>query len=392
MIVKPKVKNYICVTAHPEGCKENVQRQIEYVKKNGKIDIPGKVLVIGSSTGYGLASRICAAWSGNASTIGVCYEKPSNGKRTATAGWYNTAAFEELASKDGLYAKTIIGDAFSKGIKDETIALIKKDLGEVDLVIYSLAAPNRTMPDGKNYSSTLKTVGEPFTSKSLNLSTNKLSEATIMPAEADEIEATIHVMGGEDWEDWILALDEAGVLSEDAKTVAYSYIGSEMTRPIYADGTIGLAKENLCETAAKLREKGFCAHVSVNKALVTQSSSAIPVVPLYIAILYRVMKDKKVHENTIEQIYRLYRDYISKESFETDEKGCIRIDELELAEDVQKEVQKYWNEVSDENINQCADLEGYWEDFHQLFGFGFDNINYDADVNIEKNIMSLSDV
>jgi len=308
VIVEPKVKGFICITAHPEGCKENVKRQIEYTKKQGLVEGPKKVLVIGASTGYGLASRITAAFGCNAATIGVMFEKESNGKRTATPGWYNTKAFDEFAQDAGLYTKSINGDAFSEEIKEKVIETIKEDLGQVDMVIYSLAAPRRTVADGTTYNSTLKTVGAEFTNKSWNLTTNVIGEATIPPANQDEVTGTVKVMGGEDWKDWMKALSDAGVLAEHVFTMAYSYIGPELTYPVYKDGTIGMAKKHLQQTAKEINEqygaKGIQAYISVNKALVTQASSAIPIVPLYFAVLYKVMKEKNLHEGCIEQITR----------------------------------------------------------------------------------------
>ena len=283
MIVEPKVREFICTTAHPTGCYENVKRQIAYVKDKGTIEGPKRVLVIGASTGYGLASRITAAFACQASTIGVMFEKPSNGKRTATPGWYNTVAFEKEAEKNGLYAKSINGDAFSLEVKEQVVEMIKEDLGQVDMVIYSLAAPRRTTADGTVWASSLKTTGEAFTEKSLDLRNNTIVTKTVEPAKDGELEGTIKVMGGEDWMDWMDTLHGAGVLSENAVTVAYSYIGPKLTYPIYYDGTIGQAKRHLTKTAEKINEKysDIRAYISVNKALVTQASAAIPIVPLY---------------------------------------------------------------------------------------------------------------
>lgn len=386
MVVEPKVRGFICITAHPEGCKENVRRQIEYAKKQEKKECPKKVLVIGSSTGYGLASRISAAYIGGAATLGIMFEKESNGKRTATPGFYNTRAFEEFAAKDGLYAKTINGDAFSKEIKEETIRTIKEDLGKVDMVIYSLAAPRRTMADGTVYQSALKTTEKDFTEKSWNVDTNVVSEATIPTATPEEVEGTVKVMGGEDWMDWIDALKEADALEDNAITVAYSYIGPELTYPVYFNGTIGMAKKHLAESSKKINEKyenaGVKAYVSVNKALVTQASSAIPIVPLYFAILYRIMKEKNIHEGCIEQMSRLFTDKLFGETPVTDEAGQIRLDDWEMREDVQKEVMDIWAKITTENICELADTEGYWEDFYHMFGFKFDNIDYTQDVEI----------
>ena len=384
MIVEPKVKGFICVTAHPEGCKENVKRQIEYAKKQEKRECPKKVLVIGCSTGYGLASRISAAYIGGAATLGIMFEKESNGRRTATPGFYNTRAFEEFAAKDGLYAKSMNGDAFSKEIKEETIKTIKEDLGKVDMVIYSLAAPRRTMSDGTVYQSVLKTTEKDFTEKSWNVDTDVVSEVTITPAPPEEVESTGKVMGGEDWLDWMDALKEADVLENHAVTIAYSYIGPELTYPVYNNGTMGMAKKHLFETSKKITEKyessGIKAYISVNKALVTQASSAIPIVPLYFAILYKVMKAKNIHEGCIEQMARLFTDKLFVETPITDEKGQIRLDDWEMREDVQKEVMDIWAQVNSDNVRELADVEGYWEDFYHLFGFQFDNVDYTQDV------------
>lgn len=386
MVVEPKVKGFLCITAHPEGCKENVRRQIEYAKSQEKRECPKKVLVIGSSTGYGLASRISAAYIGGADTLGIMFEKESNGKRTATPGYYNTKAFEEFATKDGLYAKTINGDAFSKEIKDLTIETIKSDLGKVDMVIYSLAAPRRTMADGTVYQSTLKTTGKDFTEKSWNVDTNVVFEATIPSATEEEIEATVKVMGGEDWMDWMDALKEADVLSDKAITVAYSYIGPELTYPVYNHGTIGMAKKHLFESSQKINEKygeaGVKAYVSVNKALVTQASSAIPIVPLYFAVLYKIMKAHGNHEGCIEQMARLYTEKLFNGAPVVDETGKIRLDDWELSEDIQAEVMDIWSKITTENINELADVDGYFEDFYHMFGFKFDNIDYSKDVEI----------
>ena len=386
MIVEPKVKGFICVTAHPEGCKENVRRQIEYAKKQEKRECPKKVLVIGCSTGYGLASRISAAYIGGAATLGIMFEKESNGRRTATPGFYNTRAFEEFAAKDGLYAKSINGDAFSKEIKDETIKTIKEDLGKVDMVVYSLAAPRRIMSDGTVYKSVLKTTDKDFTEKSWNVDTDVVSEETITSATPEELESTVKVMGGEDWMDWMDALKEADVLEDHAVTVAYSYIGPELTYPVYNNGTIGMAKKHLFDTSKKINEKyegsGMKAYVSVNKAIVTQASSAIPIVPLYFAILYKVMKAKNLHEGCIEQMARLFTEKLFVEVPVTDEKGQIRLDDWEMREDVQKEVMDIWAQVNSDNVRELADIEGYWEDFYHMFGFQFDNIDYTQDVEI----------
>lgn len=385
MVVEPKVKGFICTTAHPKGCEESVRRQIEITKKQGLVEGPKKVLVIGASTGYGLASRIAVTYGYGADTIGVYFDREAKGKRTATAGWYNTKAFEKFAAEDGYYAKSFNGDGFSKEMKDDVIQCIKDDFGQVDMVIYSMAAPRRTLADGTTVSSVLKTVGEPFTNKTIDLRTNEIKDVTVPVANDDEIKATIQVMGGEDWKDWITALNAAGVLKQDAITVAYSYIGPEVTHPIYKDGSIGQAKKDLFETSKKLTEEfkasGLKAYISVNKALVTQSSSAIPIVPLYISLLFKVMKDANLHEGCIEQMNRLFRDKILGEA-KTDSEGMIRVDDYEMKEEIQKKVSDVWNHVTSENIKEIGDIEGYWSDFYNMFGFGYDNVDYSEDVEI----------
>ncbi|MCH5349659.1 MAG: trans-2-enoyl-CoA reductase family protein [Oscillospiraceae bacterium] len=392
MVVKPKIRGFICTTAHPEGCKEIVREQIDYVKQAGKINGPKKVLVIGASMGYGLASRISAAYGCGASTIGVIFDKQGADARTASAGWYNTAAFEEFAHADGLYAKTINGDAFSSQIKDEVISLIKNDLGKVDMIIYSLAAPRRTTSDGTVYSSVLKTTGGEFTNKSIDLKTDTVSEVTIPPATEEEIFATIKVMGGEDWKEWIGSLKSAGVVEDGAVTVAYSYIGPELTHPIYKDGSIGRAKDHLAATAKEITKSidGVTAYVSVNKALVTQSSSAIPVVPLYISILYKVMKEMKLHEGCIEQMQRMFAEKLYGDGVKTDEDGLLRLDDWEMRPEVQEKVSEIWNKISTENLSECADLEGYRKDFSRLFGFEAEGVDYEADVDTSIGIDSVN--
>ncbi|MCX7921467.1 MAG: trans-2-enoyl-CoA reductase family protein [Clostridia bacterium] len=394
MIIKPKTRGFICTTAHPEGCAQNVQEQIDYVRKQGLIKGPKKVLVVGASTGYGLASRIVAAFGAGADTIGVFFEKSASDNRTATAGWYNTAAFEKKANEAGIYSKSINGDAFSDKIKEETIELIKRDLGKVDLVVYSLASPRRIHPvTGESFNSVLKPIGKDFTNKTVNFHNGEVSEITIEPANEDEINQTVAVMGGEDWDMWMQALQNAGVLADGVTTVAYSYIGPEITHAVYREGTIGRAKDHLEATAKtivdNLKDIGGRAFVSVNKALVTQSSSAIPVVPLYISLLYKVMKENGTHEGCIEQMYRLFADRLYTDSLELDEVGRIRVDDLEMKGDVQEEVAVLWNKVSSENINAISDIEGYREDFFKLFGFGFANIDYNEDVDVNVGISGI---
>ncbi|MCY4781280.1 trans-2-enoyl-CoA reductase family protein [Sphingobacterium sp. UT-1RO-CII-1] len=397
MIIQPRVRGFICLTSHPEGTAQHIKNQIDYVKSQGEISNgPKKVLVIGASTGFGLASRITAAYGSGAATIGVFFEKPAAPGKPGTAGWYNTAAFEKEAHAAGLYAKSINGDAFSDDIKQQTIDLIKADLGQVDLVIYSLASPRRTHPKtGVAHASVLKPIGQSFTNKTVDFHTGVISDISIQPVENEEdIENTIAVMGGEDWKFWIEELKEAGVLAEGVKTVAYSYIGPELTYPIYRNGTIGKAKDDLEDTVTvlndMLQDLNGISYVSVNKALVTQSSSAIPVVPLYISFLYKVMKEKGIHEGTIEQMQRLFAEKLYNNNTPTlDEKGRIRVDDLEMRADVQAEVDALWQKATTENLEEISDIKGYRDDFFNLFGFNFDNINYDADTNEVVNIPSI---
>lgn len=398
MIIQPRTRGFICLTSHPEGCAENVQQQIDYIKSKGIIkNGPKNVLIIGASTGFGLASRIATAFGSNAATIGVFFEKPATEGRPGTAGWYNSAAFEKEAHLAGLYAKSINGDAFSDEIKKQTIELIKKDLGQIDLVIYSLASPRRTHPKtGVAYSSVLKPIGEPFTNKTVDFHTGVVSDITIDPIKSqDDIDNTIAVMGGEDWKFWIEDLKQAGVLANGVKTVAYSYIGPELTYPIYRNGTIGMAKNDLENTVPIindiLKNLDGISYISVNKALVTQSSSAIPVVPLYISLLYKVMKQKGIHEGCIEQMQRLFQDRIYSDNVLLDNKGRIRVDDWEMRNDVQAEVAELWNNVTSENIMDISDLEGYRKDFFNLFGFEFDNIDYDKDTNELIEIESIKE-
>lgn len=388
MIIKPKVRGFICITSHPVGCEKHIQQQIDYVKSKGTLtDMPKRVLVIGASTGYGLASRIVPAFGGGAATIGVFFERPSESEKPASTGWYNSCSFEKAAHAAGLYAKSINGDAFSDEIKTRTIDLIKADLGQVDLVVYSLASPRRTHPKtGVTTKSVLKPIGGTFSAKTVDTDRGIVSDISIEPANEQEIADTISVMGGEDWEMWIDALDAAGVLARGAKTLAYSYIGPDLTWAIYRNGTIGRAKEDLEATAkrlsAKLAEHGGDAFVSVNKALVTQASSAIPVVPLYISLLYKVMKAKGLHEGCIEQIQRLFAERLyNGASTQLDEGRRIRLDDWEMRPEIQAAVAALWPTVTTENLAEISDIAGYREEFMRLFGFGLPGVDYEADVN-----------
>ncbi|MDB6072849.1 MAG: Trans-2-enoyl-CoA reductase [Verrucomicrobiaceae bacterium] len=396
MIIAPKIRGFICTTAHPEGCAKHVAEQIAVVKSRGTMaDGPKKVLVIGSSTGYGLASRIAAAFGSNAATIGVFFERPGEADRTATAGWYNTAAFENEAKAAGLYARSFNGDAFSDAIKAEVIAAIKADLGQVDCVIYSLASPRRTHPKtGEVLKSVLKPVGQTYTNKNLNTGNGVVNEVTIEPANEEEIAQTVAVMGGEDWEMWIEALLAEGLLAKGTQTVAYSYIGPDLTWDIYKQGTIGRAKEDVERAADALTAKLAPVHgkawVSVNKALVTQASSAIPVVPLYISLLYKVMKAEGTHEDCIEQMDRLFRDRLYNGNPQPDEAGRIRVDDWEMKPAVQQLVADRWKEVSTETLPQLGDFEGYQSSFLRLFGFGLAGVDYAAETDPNVGVPSIA--
>ena len=396
MIIEPRMRGFICLTAHPEGCAQNVKNQIEYVKSKGQIDGAKKVLVIGASTGFGLASRITSAFGSGAGTIGVFFEKPPSEGKTATPGWYNSAAFETEAQKAGLYAKSINGDAFSNEVKQQTIDLIKADLGQVDMIIYSLASPVRMHPvTGVLHRSVLKPIGQTFTNKTVDFHTGLVSQVTIEPANQDDIDNTVVVMGGEDWKMWIDALKNAGVLANGATTIAYSYIGPEVTEAVYRKGTIGRAKDDLEATAFKitddLKALNGKAYVSVNKALVTQASSAIPVIPLYISLLYKIMKAEGVHEGCIEQIQRLFEQRLySGNVVPTDDKGRIRIDDWEMRNDIQERIKVLWAKATSENLIEIGDLAGYKQDFLNLFGFGFNNVDYKADSNELVPISSIN--
>tara|TARA_R110002111_G_scaffold150884_2_gene217623 strand:+ start:295 stop:1485 length:1191 start_codon:yes stop_codon:yes gene_type:complete len=386
MIIEPKTRGFICLTSHPTGCEKNVLNQIEYIKSKPTKNGPKNVLVIGASTGFGLASRITSAYGSKASTIGVFFEKPPTEGRPASPGWYNSAAFETQAHKDGLYAKSINGDAFSHEIKAQTLKLIKEDLGKIDMLIYSLASPVRTHPDtGERFKSVLKPIGDTFTNNTVDFHTGVVKEISIEPSSGDDIENTIAVMGGEDWQMWIDLLKSENVLSEDFKTVAYSYIGPSLTEAVYRKGTIGRAKDHLEATAFKITDalkdingKGY---VSVNKALVTQASSAIPVIPLYISLLYKVMKEEGIHEGCIEQIERLFNERLYAEDLQLDEQGRIRVDDWEMRDDIQAKVLELWKEATTETLPSIGDLEGYKKDFFNLFGFNVEGVDYDKDVN-----------
>lgn len=385
MIIKPKVRGFICINAHPAGCAANVKEQIEYVKSQGNVEGgPKNVLVIGASTGYGLASRITAAFGCGANTLGLFFEKPPTERKPASAGYYNAAAFEQEAEAAGLYAKSINGDAFSKAMKEQVVETIKQDMGKVDLVIYSLASPRRTDHEGVTYNSTLKPIGKSYTAKNLNTDTLKISELTLEPANEEEIAGTIKVMGGEDWELWIDALKEGGVLAEGCKTVSYTYLGDKITWPIYGQATIGKAKEDLDRAAKAITNSlsglGGQANVAVLKALVTQASSAIPIMPLYISLLYKVMKEEGTHEGCIEQLYRLYSECMFNESPRLDDNNRFRVDNLEMNPETQAKVEDLWPQVTEENLFELTDYKGYNAEFLKLFGFGVQGIDYDQEV------------
>jgi enoyl-[acyl-carrier protein] reductase/trans-2-enoyl-CoA reductase (NAD+) len=382
MIIKPKVRGFICTNAHPQGCAANVQEQIAFTQaKDPVAGAPKKVLVLGSSTGFGLASRITAAFGGGAATLGVCFEKEPTETKTASAGYYNTAAFHDAAQAAGLYAQTINGDAFSDACKEQVINELKNSIGKVDLVIYSLASPRRTDPKtGEVYASVLKPIGQTYTSKNLNTDTLKISDISIDPASDEEIAHTVKVMGGEDWELWINALKDADLLTDDFQTVAYTYLGDKLTWPIYGRATIGKAKEDLDRAARELSNKySGKARVAVLKAVVTQASSAIPVMPLYLAILFKVMKAQGTHEGCIEQIQRLFTECLYNDNPRLDDDGRYRVDELELDPSVQRQVEEIWEQVTEENLFELTDFAGYKAEFLRLFGFGIDGVDYDAE-------------
>ena len=386
MVIKPRVRGFLCTTTHPEGCRENVRRQIAHVQSGGPLSNgPKRVLVLGASTGYGLASRITAAFGCGAATIGVFFEKEGSERKPGTAGWYNAAAFHEQAEAAGLYAKSFNGDAFSDDMKTQVIDLIKADLGQIDLVVYSLAAPRRTHPKtGVVHSSTLKPIGSDTTQKGVNTDKEEIQEYHLEAATQEEIDNTVAVMGGEDWQMWIEALDGAGVLAEGAKTTAYTYIGEKITWDIYWHGTIGAAKQDLdkrvVDIRALLARQGGDARVSVLKAVVTQASAAIPAMPIYLAILFKVMKARGVHEGCIEQVNRLFRESLYGDARGVDEEGRLRADNLELDPEVQAEVATIWEQIDTDNLKDLSDFDGYRREFLQLFGFEVDGVDYDADV------------
>ena len=396
MIIKPRVRGFMCITSHPIGCEANVKSQVDFVKSQSAIESPKRVLVIGSSTGYGLAARITAAFGGGASTLGIFFEKPGTERKSGTAGWYNSAAFHKFAKQDGLYAKSLNGDAFSDDVKERTIATIKEDLGQIDLVIYSLAAPRRQHPKtGEVFNSTLKPVGKDITMQGVNTDKEEIQEFSLEAANAQEIADTVAVMGGEDWAMWMDALGTAGVLAEGAKTTAFTYIGEKMTWDLYWDGTIGMAKKDLDTRVLSIREKlavtGGDARVSVLKAVVTQASSAIPVMPLYLAILFKEMKLEGTHEGCIEQLYRLFTECLYNDSPRTDEEGRLRVDELEMLPEVQDRVAAVWAQITTENLAELTDFAGYKHEFLRLFGFQMEGVDYGAEVNPEVAIDNLID-
>lgn len=387
MIIKPKIRGFICTTTHPMGCEQNVRNQIAFTKSKGHFENgPKKVLVIGASSGYGLSSRIAAAFGSGAATIGVFFEKPGTEKKTGTAGWYNSAAFDKMAKEEGLYSKSINGDAFSNEAREQVIDLIKEDLGQVDMVVYSLASPVRKMPEtGEVIRSVLKPIGETYKSTAIDTNKDVIIEAEIEPATEEEVAATTTVMGGQDWELWMSALQEAGVLADGVRTVAYSYIGSDITWPIYWHGALGKAKEDLDRASAaidhKLAALNGGANVAVLKSVVTQASSAIPVMPLYLAMVFKVMREKNVHEGCMDQIYRMFSERLynnSNLSELIDDKNRLRLDDWELREDVQQACRDLWPQITDANLFAKTDYQLYKDEFLKLFGFGIDGVDYEA--------------
>ncbi len=396
MVIQPKIRGFICTNAHPVGCAEHVREQIEYVRQQGVVaNGPKNVLVIGASTGYGLASRITAAFGSGAKTLGIFFEKEASEGKTGSAGWYNTAAFEAAADAAGLWNKHLNGDAFTDEMKSQAISLIRAEMGKIDLVVYSLAAPRRKDPvTGEVYSSVLKPIQQAYTAKTLNTSKREIENVSVEPANDEEIFNTVKVMGGEDWERWLDQLHAAGVLADNVQTVAYTYIGKELTWPIYGKATIGRAKEDLDRAASaittKLAGQGGHAYVASLKALVTQASSAIPIMPLYISLLYRVMKAEGTHEGCIEQIYGLFRQCLYNPARVLDEAGRLRMDGKELADHIQAEVTALWQQVDTANIDALTDYKGYHQEFLRLFGFGYSHVDYDADVSPMVTLANLA--
>lgn len=388
VIIKPKTRGFICTTTHPTGCAANINEQIARVEADGKItNGPKNVVVIGASTGYGLASRITAAFGCGAATLGIFLEKPARENKPGSAGWYNSGAFEEAARKEGLYAKSINGDAFSNEMRDRAIEIIKQDMGKIDLVVYSLASPVRKLPDtGETVRSVLKPIGEPYKATAVDTSKDIIIDAEIEPATEEEIQNTVTVMGGEDWELWIAALNDAGVLADGVKTISYSYIGTDITWPIYWHGALGKAKEDMDRAAGTIRDSladiNGNANVAVLKSVVTQASAAIPVMPLYIAMAFKVMKKLNIHEGCIEQINRLFRTQLYTESgANLDDSARYRMDDWELRDDVQSKVKELWPLVTTDNLFEITDYQGYKDEFLKLFGFGVDGVDYEADIN-----------
>jgi enoyl-[acyl-carrier protein] reductase/trans-2-enoyl-CoA reductase (NAD+) len=387
MIIQPRIRGFVCVTAHPEGCAANVREQIATVRTKGTIkNGPKKVLIIGASTGYGLATRIAAAFGCGAKTIGVAFERPGTAEKCASAGWYNTAAFHREARKAGIDAWSLNGDAFSTAMKDQVIALAKEKLGgKFDLVIYSLASPRRTDPQGKMWKSCLKPIGKVFEAKHLDTDKHLVTNIHIDPATPEEIEGTVKVMGGEDFELWVDALDKAGLIADKADLIAYDYIGTAVTYPIYHEGTIGMAKKDMYATTQRLQKRlasrGVRAFLSVNKAVVTQASSAIPAVPLYISILFKIMKEKGIHEGCIEQMDRLFREKLySGKPIPFDDEGRVRMDDWEMRPEIQAAATKLWNDITTETLRTASDYNDYEAEFLRLFGFGMKGVDYAADV------------
>ena len=397
MVIQPKIRGFICTASHPEGCAESVLRQINYVKQQPQFNGPKKVLIVGASTGYGLASRIALAFGAGAQTIGVSFEKAAQGKRTASAGWYNTAAFERFAQAENLPVKSFNGDAFSNQMKQDVIDYIRDHVGKIDCLIYSLASPRRQHPDsGEVFSSVLKPLGQAYTNKTVDPLNGVMKEVTLEPANEQEVQDTVTVMGGDDWSRWVDVLRSNELLDDGFTTLAYSYIGPEITYPIYTNGTIGAAKKDLQITADRLHQElasmNGRAFVSVNKALVTQSSSAIPVVPLYMSLLFKVMKARNTNERCIEQMSRLFSQFVySEKPGATDSERRFRLDDWEMDEAVQREVEALWSQVSPDTIAEVADLEAYQKDFYHLFGFGFDNIDYASETDPVVSIPSLDE-